>query len=146
MSGTPSTCGVEQVRQVGLRVTKQRLAVLHTLQCRPHADAARVVESARDQIGAVSTQAVYDVLAALTEAGLARRIEPAGLSWLYELRTGDNHHHLICRGCGAVVDIDCALGARPCLTPSTNHGFLVDEAEVIYWGRCPSCTVAGPRH
>lgn len=129
----------ERLRDASLRVTKPRAAVLRVLQRHPHAGVAFVADAVREEIGAVSTQAIYDVLAALGEAGLVRRIEPAGSPALFELAAGDNHHHLVCRGCGAIVDVPCAAGAAPCLRPSDEHGFLVDEAEVIYWGRCPAC-------
>jgi Fur family ferric uptake transcriptional regulator len=129
----------ELLRQRGLRVTPQRLAVLHAVSEHPHATADVVAASVRGRIGAVSTQAVYDALAALTDAGLLRRIQPAGSPARFEGRVGDNHHHLICRGCGAMVDVDCAVGASPCLTPEEAAGYEVDEAEVIYWGRCPAC-------
>ncbi|MCD6638619.1 MAG: transcriptional repressor, partial [Nocardioides sp.] len=119
--------------------TRPRLAVLGALATHPHADADAVASAVRDG-GTVSTQAVYDVLRALTEAGLVRRIEPAGSPTRYELRVGDNHHHLVCRGCGTIVDVDCAVGHRPCLVASETHGFAIDEAEVTYWGLCPRCS------
>lgn len=127
------------LRQVGMRVTGPRLAVLRALSEHPHTDADTVARAVRDRIGSVSTQAVYDVLRALTAAGLVRRVEPAGSRSRYETRVGDNHHHLVCRDCGDVVDVDCAIGAAPCLIPSDDGGFLVDEAEVTYWGRCARC-------
>jgi Fur family ferric uptake transcriptional regulator len=127
------------LRQASLRVTRPRVAVLSALVERPHADADTVATEVRREIGSVSTQAVYDVLRALTEAGLVRRIEPAGSSARYEVRTGDNHHHLVCRGCGAITDVDCAVGDAPCLVAEDDHGFLIDEAEVTYWGLCPDC-------
>ncbi len=133
---------VELVRSAGLRVTAPRLAVLRALRQRPHADTETVVRAARVAIGSISSQAVYNVLAAFVAAGLVRRIEPMGSVALYELRVGDNHHHVVCRTCGAVGDVDCAVGRRPCLTPSDAHGFVVDEAEVTYWGVCPSCQAA----
>ncbi|EOM77687.1 Fe(3+) uptake regulator [Rhodococcus rhodnii LMG 5362] len=105
----------------------------------PHSDADHVAALVRDELGSVSTQAVYDVLRACTSAGLLRRIEPAGSSARYEARTGDNHHHLVCRQCGTVVDVDCVVGSAPCLTPSDAHGFAVDEAEVVFWGTCGDC-------
>lgn len=117
--------------------------MLRAVEQRPHADVDSVVRAVRGEIGAVSTQAVYDILAALGEAGLVRRIEPAGSPARFELRAGDNHHHVVCRGCGAVEDVDCAVGERPCLTPATTHGFVVDEAEVTYWGLCPACVAPG---
>ena len=127
------------LRQVGMRVTGPRLAVLRALSEQPHTDADTVAHAVRERIGSVSTQAVYDVLRALTAAGLVRRIEPAGSRSRYETRVGDNHHHLVCRDCGAVADVDCAIGAAPCLSPSDDSGFLVDEAEVTFWGRCARC-------
>ena len=128
------------LRDAGLRVTRPRLAVLESLAARPHADADHVARSVRTALGSVSTQAVFDVLHALAENGLVRRIEPAGSPARYELRVGDNHHHVVCRSCGAIEDVDCAVGARPCLeTDGDDHGFVIDEAEVTYWGTCPSC-------
>jgi Fur family transcriptional regulator, stress-responsive regulator len=136
----------ELLRQRGLRVTAQRLAVLRAVADTPHVTADAVAESVRGEIGSISVQAVYDALGALTENGLLRRIEPAGSPARYERRVGDNHHHLICRGCGRMVDVDCAVGEAPCLTPLDENkvldGFVVDEAEVIYWGMCPDCSTA----
>lgn len=129
----------EQLRAVGLRVTAPRVAVLDAVADAPHSDADGVAAKVRESLGSVSTQAVYDVLKACVGAGLLRRIEPAGSAALYEARTGDNHHHLVCRSCGTVVDIDCAVGAAPCLEPDQSHGFVIDEAEVVFWGRCPRC-------
>ncbi|RDI47007.1 Fur family transcriptional regulator [Nocardia mexicana] len=129
----------ERLRSVGLRVTAPRVAVLDAVTAQPHSDADRVAATVREQLGSVSTQAVYDVLRACVNSGLLRRIEPAGSSALYEARTGDNHHHLVCRNCGTVVDVDCAVGSAPCLDPSDAHGFAIDEAEVVYWGLCPEC-------
>ena len=131
----------EQLRTVGLRVTRPRLSVLQVLAERPHADVDTIVTAARTLHPTVSPQAVYGVLEALVAAGLARRIEPAGAPALFELRVGDNHHHLVCRSCGAVADVDCTVGAAPCLTPSDTAGFVVDEAEVVFWGLCPRCRV-----
>ena len=128
------------LRARGLRVTRPRLAVIAALEHAPHADTDTVAELARTSLGAVSIQAVYDVLRALTDAGLVRRIEPAGSPARYELRIGDNHHHVVCRSCGAIADVDCAVGEAPCLDPSESHGFVVDEAEVTYWGLCPACS------
>ena len=128
-----------QLRAVGLRVTRPRLSVLDALARSPHADADRIVSAARADHPSLSPQAVYGVLKALVGAGLARRIEPAGAPALFELRVGDNHHHLVCRSCGAVADVDCAVGAAPCLTPSDTAGFAVDEAEVVFWGLCRDC-------
>jgi Fur family ferric uptake transcriptional regulator len=127
------------LRQRGLRVTAQRLAVLRAISVEPHATADVVVGTVRAEIGTVSVQAVYDALGTLTEAGLLRRIQPAGSPARYEDRVGDNHHHLICRVCDRMVDVDCAIGDPPCLTAAENHGYDIDEAEVIYWGRCPDC-------
>ena len=129
----------EQLRSGGLRVTAPRVAVLDMVARNPHSDADEVAAAVRDELGKVSTQAVYDVLRACVGAGLLRRIEPAGSPARVETRTGDNHHHLVCRNCGIVVDVDCAVGAAPCLTPSDAGGFVVDEAEVTFWGLCPSC-------
>jgi Fur family transcriptional regulator, stress-responsive regulator len=127
------------LRGADLRVTRPRLAVLTAVHRHPHSDTDTIVRAVRVELGEVSTQAVYDVLRALTAAGLARRIEPAGSVARYELRVGDNHHHVVCRSCGAVADVDCAVGRAPCLDASDTHGFSLDEAEVTYWGLCPSC-------
>jgi Fur family ferric uptake transcriptional regulator len=132
----------ELLRTAGLRVTAPRTAVLRALSARPHATADDLATAVRTAAGAVSTQAVYDVLRACTEASIVRRIEPAGSSARYELRVRDNHHHAVCRACGAVADVDCAVGQVPCLDPSEHHGFVIDEAEVIYWGQCPDCANA----
>ena len=131
-----------ELRRAGLRVTGPRLSVLSVLAERPHADADTIVTAARDLHGSLSPQAVYGVLKALVAAGLARRIEPAGAPALFELRVGDNHHHLVCRTCGAVADVDCAVGVAPCLEPSDAAGFAVDEAEVVFWGLCRECQSA----
>jgi Fe2+ or Zn2+ uptake regulation protein len=136
----PATVDYEQMlRGADLRVTKPRLAVLTAVYDRPHADTHSLIDAVRDELGEVSPQAVYDVLRALTDANLVRRIEPAGSVARYESRVGDNHHHIICRGCGAIADVDCAVGETPCLTATETHGFTIDEAEVIYWGTCPDC-------
>jgi Fe2+ or Zn2+ uptake regulation protein len=127
------------LREAGLRVTKPRVAVLDVLTDDPHATADLVARKVRAKLGKVSTQAVYDVLAACVDAGLVRRIEPAGSPALFEIRTGDNHHHLVCRVCGRTTDADCVAGVRPCLTPSDDAGYAVDEAEVVFWGVCPNC-------
>ena len=127
------------LRQRGLRVTPQRLAVLRAVSDVPHVTADLVADQARGEIGSISTQAVYNALADLTESGLVRRIQPAGSPARYEDRVGDNHHHLICRVCDRMLDVDCAVGERPCLTAAEDHGYEIDEAEVIYWGRCPEC-------
>ena len=130
---------VELLRLHGLRVTKPRLAVLDILAQGGHLEVEEITRQARTHLDSVSTQAIYDVLGALARAGLARRIEPAGSPALYEARTGDNHHHIVCRACGAIADVDCAVGSAPCLDPNQTHGFEVDEAEVTYWGLCPDC-------
>lgn len=130
------------LRGAGLRVTRPRAAVLTAVYEHPHADTDSIIGVAREQLGEVSTQAVYDVLRALTGAGLVRRIEPAGSVARYESRVGDNHHHVVCRSCGAIADVDCAAGHTPCLTASEDHGYAIDEAEVTYWGLCPACATA----
>jgi Fur family ferric uptake transcriptional regulator len=135
---------VALLRGRGLQVTAQRLAVMRTVAERPHATADEIHADVRDRIGSVSRQTVYDALGALTDAGLIRRIEPARSPARYEDRIGDNHHHLICRACGRVVDVDCAVGEVPCLTAADDAGYEVDEAEVIYWGRCPECVGGRP--
>jgi Fur family ferric uptake transcriptional regulator len=127
------------LRRHGLQVTAQRLAVLRAMSDRPHSTADDIDKVVRAEIGAISRQAVYDVLGALTEKGLLRRIQPAGSAARYENRVGDNHHHLICRACNRMVDVDCAVGYTPCLTAADDSGYEIDEAEVIYWGRCPEC-------
>ena len=128
-----------RLRGVGLRVTAPRLAVLAVVDSRPHIAAEDVAIHVRERLGAVSTQAVYDALRVCTATGLMRRIEPAGSPARYECRTGDNHHHLVCRHCGRIEDVDCATGETPCLIASEDHGFVIDEAEVVYWGSCPEC-------
>jgi Fur family ferric uptake transcriptional regulator len=132
------------LRSHGVQVTAQRLAVLRAVSARPHCTAADIDHAVRAEIGAISLQAVYDALGALTDKGIIRRIQPAGSPARYEDRVGDNHHHLICRGCGGTVDIDCAVGYTPCLTPNDGFGYEIDTAEVIYWGRCPECVAASP--
>jgi len=129
----------DALRACGLRVTAPRLGVLLALRSRPHSDTESVIRAVRLELGSVSAQAVYNVLAALVDVGLVRRIEPAGSPALYEVRVGDNHHHIVCRICGATTDVDCAVGRRPCLTPSETHGYDLDEAEVTFWGLCPDC-------
>ncbi len=131
--------GEELLRAHGLRVTRPRLAVLDVLTQGGHLEVDDVTRQVRARIDSVSTQAVYDVLGALSRAGLARRIEPAGSPARFEARVGDNHHHIVCRSCGTIEDVDCTVGERPCLAPGTGHGFEVDEAEVTFWGLCPSC-------
>ncbi|MGQ0842382.1 Fur family transcriptional regulator [Actinokineospora sp.] len=130
------------LRGVALRVTRPRVAVLSAVHDRPHADTDSIIGTVRADLGGVSHQAVYDVLRALTAAGLLRRIEPPGSVARYEARVGDNHHHVVCRSCDAIADVDCAVGTTPCLTASDDHGFSIDEAEVIYWGLCPACSTA----
>lgn len=134
------------LRSAMLRVTRPRTAVLEAVRTHPHADADTITGVVRGELGTVSKQAVYDVLAALSEAGLVRRIEPSGSPARYEARVGDNHHHLVCRVCGGIEDVDCAVGAAPCLSAADDHGFTIDEAEVTYWGTCPACTAAKDLH
>jgi Fur family ferric uptake transcriptional regulator len=144
-SRTPSAA--EELRRAGLRVTAARLALLETVRNSDHLDVEAIASGVRDRMGYVSLQAVYGALHVLTAAGLVRRIEPAGSPARFDGRVGDNHHHLVCRSCGVAVDVDCAVGEAPCLTPSDDHGFSIDEAEVIYWGLCPDCSnVAVPEH
>jgi Fur family transcriptional regulator, stress-responsive regulator len=137
----PTTIELEgMLRAASLHVTRPRVAVLATVHEHPHVDAEFILAAVREQFGGVSRQGVYDVLHALSSAGLVRCIEPAGSpAARYEARVGDNHHHVVCRSCGAVADVDCAVGAAPCLTASDDNGFFVDEAEVVYWGQCPAC-------
>ena len=130
------------LRRHGLHVTAQRLAVLRAVSDRPHSTADDIYSAVRTELGAISRQAVYDALAALTDKDLFRRIQPAGSPARYENRVGDNHHHLICRTCGRMVDVDCAVGDTPCLTAADDSGYEIDEAEVTYWGRCPECAIA----
>jgi Fe2+ or Zn2+ uptake regulation protein len=130
------------LRRHGMHVTAQRLAVLRAVSDRPHSTADDIDKVVRADIGAISHQAVYDALGALTEKGVLRRIQPAASPARYENRVGDNHHHLICRGCRRMVDVDCAVGETPCLTAADDSGYEIDEAEVIYWGRCPECLAA----
>jgi Fur family ferric uptake transcriptional regulator len=132
----------EMLRGAALRVTRPRVAVLSAVYAHPHADTDSIIRAARQDLPEVSHQAVYDSLQALTVAGLVRRIQPAGSVARYESRVGDNHHHVVCRSCGTVADVDCAVGEAPCLTASDDHDFSVDEAEVIYWGLCPGCSTA----
>ncbi|MFD2420867.1 Fur family transcriptional regulator [Amycolatopsis pigmentata] len=139
----PTTSDFERMlRGAELRVTRPRVAVLAAVHGRPHADTESLIGAVRADLGEVSHQAVYDVLRALTNAGLLRRIQPPGSVARYEARVGDNHHHVVCRSCGVIADVDCAVGDTPCLTASDDHGFTIDEAEVIYWGLCPDCSVA----
>jgi len=130
------------LRQGGYRVTGQRLAVLRAVARDPHATADAVAEAVRAELGSISVQAVYDVLSVLVDVGLVRRIQPAGSPARFEARVNDNHHHVICRVCGRTADVDCAVGSAPCLTAVDDAGFEIDEAEVVYWGRCPECKVA----
>ncbi|CAM3946187.1 Fur family transcriptional regulator [Nocardiopsis rhodophaea] len=133
------------LRSAGLRVTAARLAILDVVRSGNHLEAERIARGVRDRVGHVSTQAVYDGLNALTRVGLVRRIEPAGSPARYEVRVGDNHHHLVCRVCGEVTDVDCVVGAAPCLEPADDHGYSVDEAEVVFWGVCPQCRAGSAR-
>src|SRR5687767_2091890 len=130
------------LRGVALRVTRPRVAVLSAVHDHPHADTDSIIRVVREDLGEVSHQAVYDVLRALTAAGLVRRFQPMGSVARYEARVGDNHHHVVCRSCGAIADVDCAVGDAPCLTPADDSGYEIGEAEVIYWGRCPACATA----
>jgi len=130
---------IELLRSAGLRVTATRVAVLSALARQPHQGTEALIQAVRGELGSASAQAVYNVLGALVEANLVRRIEPAGSVALHELRVADNHHHVVCRRCRAVEDVDCAIGRRPCLTPADTHGYVLDEAEVVYWGLCPDC-------
>jgi Fur family transcriptional regulator, stress-responsive regulator len=145
----PSPPDLERtLRGAALRVTRPRLAVLSAVHAHPHADTDSIIQAVRAQgvhegHGEVSHQAVYDVLRALTDAGLVRRIQPMGSVARYEARVGDNHHHVVCRSCGAVADVDCAVGEAPCVTAADDAGYAIDEAEVLYWGRCPACRAAG---
>jgi Fur family transcriptional regulator, stress-responsive regulator len=143
----PATAELERtLREASLRVTRPRVAVLAAVHDQPHADTYTIIGLVRADLGDVSHQAVYDVLRALTEAGLLRRIQPPGSVARYERRVGDNHHHVVCRSCGAIADVDCAVGAAPCLTAADDHGFAIDEAEVVYRGLCPACSTAVPEH
>jgi Fur family ferric uptake transcriptional regulator len=137
-SQTPTTA--EELRGAGLRVTAARVALLETVREGDHLGVEAIASGVRDRVGHISLQAVYEALHALTAAGLIRRIEPAGSAARFEGRVGDNHHHAVCRSCGVVTDVDCAVGQAPCLTASDDHGFTIDEAEVTYWGVCPGCS------
>lgn len=130
------------LRESALRVTRPRIAVLAAVHAHPHADTDSLIGVVREELREVSHQAVYDVLRALTIAGLVRRIQPPGSVARYEARVNDNHHHVVCRSCGVIADVDCAVGTTPCLTASDDHGFVIDEAEVVYWGICPDCSPA----
>ena len=140
MTAPQTPAPAEELRGAGLRVTAARVALLEIVRAGDHLGVEAIASGVRDRIGHISLQAVYDALHALTGAGLLRRIEPAGGQPRFERRVGDNHHHIVCRSCGAVADVDCAVGEAPCLTPSDEHGFAIDEAEVIYWGLCPDCS------
>jgi Fur family ferric uptake transcriptional regulator len=136
----PTATELERLlRASELRVTRPRLAVLTAVHEHPHADTDSIIEAVREGLPEVSHQAVYDVLRALTSKGLLRKIQPIGSVARYEARVGDNHHHVVCRSCGTIADVDCAVGETPCLTASDDRGFAIDEAEVVYWGRCPDC-------
>lgn len=139
-AAVPTTLDFERMlRGASLRVTRPRVAVLTAVRDHPHADTDSIIGAVRAELGEVSHQAIYDVLRALTAAGLVRRIQPSGSVARYESRVGDNHHHVVCRTCGAIADVDCAVGPAPCLTASNDQGFVIEEAEVIYWGLCPDC-------
>jgi Fe2+ or Zn2+ uptake regulation protein len=143
LRSVPTSSDFERMlREAALRVTRPRLAVLAAVHADPHADTDSIIGAVRRELPEVSHQAVYDVLRALTAAGLVRRIQPSGSVARYESRVGDNHHHVVCRSCGAIGDVDCAVGAIPCLTASDDQGFSIDEAEVTYWGVCPECVAA----
>ena len=142
-----ATSDLEQLlRESSLRVTRPRVAVLKAVYAAPHADTDTLIRAVRAELPDVSHQAVYDVLRAVTTAGLVRRIQPAGSVARYESRVGDNHHHVVCRVCGSIADVDCAVGHAPCLTASDDHGFVVEEAEVVYWGTCPDCAATSTPH
>jgi Fur family ferric uptake transcriptional regulator len=139
----PSASDFQQMlRDVSLRVTRPRVAVLTAVHAYPHADTDSIIRAVREDLPDVSHQAVYDSLSTLTSAGLVRRIQPSGSVARYESRVGDNHHHVVCRACGSIADVDCAVGEAPCLTAADDSGFAIDEAEVIYWGLCPDCAAA----
>jgi Fur family ferric uptake transcriptional regulator len=139
----PHTPELERrLREAALRVTRPRVAVLSAVHDHPHADTDSIIRAVRASLGEVSHQAVYDVLRALTAAGLVRRLQPSGSVARYEARVGDNHHHVVCRSCGTIADVECAVGAAPCLAAAEDHGFVIDEAEVTYWALCPDCAVA----
>ena len=142
MTAAQSPTTAQELRGAGLRVTAARVALLETIRDGDHLGVEAIASGVRDRIGHISLQAVYDALYALTGAGLVRRLEPAGSPARFEGRVGDNHHHVVCRSCGVVADVDCAVGEAPCLTASDDRGFSIDEAEVIYWGLCPDCSTA----
>ncbi|MEV7751525.1 Fur family transcriptional regulator [Streptomyces griseofuscus] len=140
MTASPTPTTAEELRGAGLRVTAARVALLETVRDGDHLGVEAIASGVRDRVGHISLQAVYEALHALTAAGLVRRIEPAGHPARFEGRVGDNHHHIVCRSCGTVVDVDCAVGEAPCLTAADDLGFAIDEAEVVYWGVCPGCS------
>ena len=142
MASSETPAPADLLRQHGLQVTAQRIAVIRAVSAYPHGTVEDVAEAVHNDIGAISRQAVYDSLGMLADKGLIRRIQPAGSPARYEDRVGDNHHHLICRSCNRMVDVDCAVGYTPCLTAADDSGYEIDEAEVIYWGRCPECFAA----
>jgi Fur family transcriptional regulator, stress-responsive regulator len=142
MSAAQTPTPAEELRGAGLRVTAARVALLETVRNGDHLGVEAIASAVRDRLGHVSLQAVYEALHALAAAGLVRRIEPAGSPARFEGRVGDNHHHIVCRSCGAVADVDCAIGEAPCLTAANDRGFTIDEAEVTYWGLCPDCSTA----
>jgi Fur family transcriptional regulator, stress-responsive regulator len=142
MTAIPDLTAAEELRGAGLRVTAVRVALLEAVRHGDHLGVEALAAGVRERVGHVSLQAVYEALNALAATGLVRRIQPAGSPARFEGRIGDNHHHVICRACGAVADVDCAVGEAPCLTASNDHGFEIDEAEVIYWGLCPDCSTA----
>ncbi|MFG3102135.1 Fur family transcriptional regulator [Streptomyces sp. NPDC048182] len=144
MTASPNTAVAAELRGVGLRVTAARVALLETVRAGDHLGVEAIATGVRGRVGHVSLQAVYEGLHALTAAGLVRRIEPPGGAARFEGRVGDNHHHVLCRSCGALADVDCAVGEAPCLTASDDHGFAIDEAEVLYRGLCPDCTAQAP--
>ncbi|GII85973.1 transcriptional repressor [Sphaerisporangium siamense] len=144
MSAPKNPTTADELRGVGLRVTAARVALLETVREGDHLGVEALATGVRQRVGHISLQAVYEALQALTTAGLVRRIEPPGSPALFEGRVGDNHHHIVCRTCGLVADVDCAVGHAPCLTASDDHGFAIDEAEVIYWGLCPACSTTTP--
>jgi Fur family ferric uptake transcriptional regulator len=142
MTTSPKVTTADELRGAGLRVTAARVALLGTVRAGDHLGVEAIADGVRERVGHISLQAVYEALHALTAAGLIRRIEPAGSPARFEGRVGDNHHHVVCRSCGAVADVDCAIGEAPCLTASDDHGFVISEAEVTYWGLCSDCSTA----
>ena len=140
MTSSQTPAIAQELHGAGLRVTAARVALLETVRSGDHLNAEEIASGVRERVGHVSLQAVYEALHALTAAGLIRRLEPAGSPARFEGRVGDNHHHVVCRSCGVVADVDCAVGETPCLTANVDHGFVIDEAEVVYWGYCPDCS------